>query len=338
MSRVVTAREFVPESERVGVLLMYHGTPSSLEELPAFYREVRRGRRPTAAQVEDLRRRYLAIGGTSPLKERTDAQVRGIADALDSRHAGRYVVVAGAKYSSPRIEDGVGDLVSAGVRRAVGVVLAPHYSTLSVGEYRRRASAAAEQARLGPGGCTLELDVVENWHLEPGLVALWADRVRQSISSLDSSSQRSTDRTVEVIFTAHSLPVAALEHDAGYAAQVQETAEAVAADAGLDRWRVAWQSAGREGGPWLGPDLLAVMTELAAGSATSAVVVCPVGFVSDHLEILYDLDLEAARRARDLGLGFARTESPNDDARFCDVVAQVVVSAEPAASHPGKRS
>ena len=296
-----------------GVLVMAYGTPATPDAVEAYYTHVRRGRPPTPELLDDLRARYDAIGGTSPLLELTQAQAAGLARALGEG----WVVELGMKHAPPFIEDGMARLSERGVRRVVGLVLAPHYSALSVGEYKARAAATEAVAEGG-----VELTMIDSWHLAPGYLDLLGARVRQARDLLlvtDSAA-------VEVVFTAHSLPERILETGDPYPDQLRETAEAVVARAGLGRWSIAWQSAGRTPEPWIGPDLLSHLAERAE-AGVEGVVVCPAGFVSDHLEILYDLDVEARRIAEGLGLAFARTESPNDDPAFCATLAQVVTAA-----------
>jgi len=305
----------------LGVLVMAHGTPHTLDDLAAFYTEIRRGSPPPPALLADLERRYRAIGGTSPLNERTAAQVEGIRRALDARDPGRCTVAAGAKFAAPRIEEAVAGLGRSGVGRIVGVVLAPHFSAASVGEYARRARAAA--AGLGPDeGGPRPVDMVEHWHLAPGLTELLAGRVQAALDSLPPTARPEA----AVVFSAHSIPARLVQGGDPYPLQVQESGAAVAAAIGLDRWSVAWQSAGRTAEAWLGPDVRDVIASLPTTGA-SAVVVCPVGFVSDHLEVLYDIDVEAHAAASAVGLPFARTASLNDDPAFCDVLARVVLDA-----------
>lgn len=279
-----------------GVLVMAYGTPATPDDVERYYTHVRRGRPPAPAQLAELQARYLAIGGTSPLLARTRAQTDGLQAALGAG----YRVELGMKHAPPFIEDGTAVLARAGAERVVGLVLAPHYSRLSVGEYATRAVGA---------------DVIESWHLEPGYVALLAGFVREALAGAPSGT--------EVVFTAHSLPTRILDEGDPYPAQLEETAAAVAQAAGLDRWSVGWQSAGRTPEPWIGPDILDVLRERAAAGA-AGVVVCPAGFVSDHLEVLYDLDVEARELARDLGLFFDRTRMPNDDPQFVETLARVV--------------
>jgi protoporphyrin/coproporphyrin ferrochelatase len=313
---------------RVGVLAMAHGTPRSIEEIPAFYTEIRRGHPPSPAQLADLERRYRAIGGTSPLNERTRAQVTGLADALDALRPGHFVVEGGAKFAAPRIEDAVRALDGADVDRIIGLVLAPHSSTVSVGEYARRAreavGAVAREAHRPLGLC-----VIDHWYGAPGLVPLLAARVRDAVAGLGDAGGGAT-----VIFTAHSVPVRTVEAGDSYPAQVHESAAAVAAEAGVRTWSVAWQSAGRTDDPWLGPDV-GLEIDAVAAAGGSGVVVCPIGFVSDHLEVLYDIDIEARAAAERVGLAFTRTASLNDDPRFCTVLAGVILAAEAVAADHG---
>jgi ferrochelatase len=279
----------------VGVLVMAYGTPADPDHIEAYYTHIRRGRPPSDEQLADLRRRYDAIGGVSPLLERTRAQADGLQRALGDR----YVVALGQKHAAPFIEDGRALLDDAGVDAVIGLVLAPHYSALSVGEYEERARPDV---------------MIRQWHLEPGLVELLAKRVRAAIDQIGDDA--------EVLFTAHSLPARILDTGDPYPDQLRETAEAVAAAAGITRWRLAWQSAGRTPEPWLGPDILDVIPSLDA----DAVVICPCGFVSDHLEVLYDVDVEAQRVATGAGKRLVRTASLNDDPSFIAVLADVVRS------------
>jgi len=309
----------------VGVLVMAHGTPRSLDDLPAFYTEIRRGSAPPPELLADLERRYRSIGGTSPLNERTAAQVEAIGHALGARAPGRFVVAAGAKFAPPRIEQAVGELGRAGVDRLIGLVLAPHYSAASVGDYARRAHAAAAALRPVEGG-PLDVEMIEYWYSAPGFVALMATRVQGALERLAPGTRAGAT----VVFTAHSIPARLVAAGDPYETQVHESATAIAEAAGLGRWSVAWQSAGRTADAWLGPDVRDVIAAL-PGSGASAVVVCPVGFVSDHLEVLYDLDIEARAVADEAGIIYARTASLNDDPEFCDILAGVVLDVvEPA--------
>jgi protoporphyrin/coproporphyrin ferrochelatase len=308
-----------------GVLVMAHGTPDTPEEIEAFYTRIRRGRPPTPELLAELTDRYAAIGGTSPLTARTRAQVDGLAAALEAAAPGRFVVRLGTKYVTPSVEEAVAGLARDGVDRVVAVVLTPHRSTLGSGEYVARATEAAAAAEP-PLGVT----VVESWHRAPGLAELLAARTRAVLDGLPPEARTAT----AVFFTAHSLPLRVVEAGDTYPDQVAESGADIAALLGLDAdpsvtWGTAWQSAGRTADPWIGPDLLVEMDRGAAAGAT-AVVVCPVGFVSDHLEVLYDLDIEAQARADALGIAFARTPSLNDDPAFLTLLADVVLDAADA--------
>ena len=311
-------------SARTGVLVMAHGTPSTLDQVEAFYTSIRRGRPPTGEQLADLRRRYTAIGGTSPLAARTRAQVAALAARLDAEVPGRYVVRFGAKHTAPSIEEAATDLATAGPERVVGLVLAPHRSSLGSEEYLARAGRALASAPGAP-----PLLPVRQWHDRPGFAELWAARVRAALAGMDVPA----GGQVEVVFTAHSLPQRTVAEGDPYTDQVAASAAAAAAAAGVAHWRVAWQSAGRTADPWIGPDLLTLLRQLAE-SGTAGVVVCPLGFVADHLEVLYDLDIEARSVAEGWGLRFARAASLNDDPGLIAVLADAVRQAETAPRTP----
>lgn len=302
-------------SERVGVLLLAYGTPASPHEIPAYYTHIRRGRPPTPELLAELTERYEAIGGASPLLGIARTLAERLELELGERLPGEdFQVVLGMKHATPFIEDGAAVLAAAEVERTVAIVLAPHYSRLSVEEYMERVHAAEASAELG------ELAFVREWHLEPGYLAMLARRVQLELEHL----HRLGAGAVRVLFTAHSLPSWIVEQGDPYPEQLQETATAIAQLAGVDDWAVAWQSAGRTADPWIGPDVCEVIRDLGAGADHDAVLVCPAGFVSDHLEILYDLDIQAREVAAQAGLRFARTALPNADPEFVSVLADIV--------------
>jgi len=307
-----------PASRRVGVLVMAYGTPSSPGQVEAFYTDVRRGRAPSAGQLADLVRRYEAIGGVSPLSRRTAEQVEGIQQQLELRFPGRYLCTLGNKHSEPRIENAIENLAGQGTRDLVGIVLAPHYSRGSIGEYVSRASERATDLGMSAA-------FVEHWHDHPVLVELLAERVVRALESLGTAGTDARENNgLLLLVTAHSLPVRVVADGDPYAGQLRRTGELVASASGLRRWDVSWQSAGRTPEPWLGPDILDRLRAL-PGEKVSAVVVCPAGFTSDHLEILYDLDIEASRVAAETGVAFARTASLNADPRMCAGLADLVI-------------
>lgn len=295
-----------------GVLLMAYGTPEREGDLEAYYTDIRRGRPPTPEQLADLRRRYDAIGGLSPLAERTRAQAAGLQRLLDERDGpGAWRVELGLKHASPSIEAGVEALASNGVDEFVSIVLAPHFSALSVGQYLERAADSAGHLRVRD---------ITAWWDRPDLIRLLAGRVCEAIDRLPGDRRDH----VEVLITAHSLPARALSVDhPTYQEQLRATGERVGAAAGLGSWRIAWQSAGRTPEPWIGPDILDVIRTLPA-EGFDAVVVCPAGFTSDHLEVLYDIDVEARAAAEEVGLVLERTTSLNDDPAFLRVLADLV--------------
>lgn len=306
---------------RQGLVVMAYGTPSSPEAVADYYTHIRRGRPPTDEQLADLQRRYAAIGGVSPLAERTRDQADAIAAGLDERGPGVWRVALGNKHAPPFVEDAVAELVAggaddAGVDHVVGLVLAPHWSRGSVGEYHQRAGAAVAAA---PRDVTYT--GIESWSDEPAWVDAQAGRVRDALADLPEATK--------VLFTAHSLPERILEGDP-YPEQLRSSAAAIAAAAKLDPWAdwaLAWQSAGRTPEPWRGPDILEVIRDLGSTGRADGVLVCPQGFVSDHLEVLYDLDVDGARVATEVGLAFARTASINADPAVMSALADRVVRA-----------
>lgn len=285
---------------RVGVVVMAYGTPASTAEVEEYYTHIRRGRPPSPEELADLIRRYDAIGGTSHMASHTSAQLAAIERSLEADEPGRYVVRLGQKHAAPFVEDAVADLASHGVGRIVGIVLAPHFSAASVGQYHDRARATAEAAGV-------PYRAVESWHLDDAFVGHQAASLRERLASMPATSK--------VVFTAHSLPERVLVGDP-YVDQLRASAEAIATRAGLPQWYgwgIAWQSAGRTAEKWAGPDLLDVIRQLADSGRSEGIVVVPHGFTSDHLEVRYDLDIAATQVATSLGLAFARTAVVNDD-------------------------
>jgi protoporphyrin/coproporphyrin ferrochelatase len=280
------------------VVLMAYGSPSEPKDVRAYLEDVRGGRPVSDEAVEELAERYRRIGGRSPLDDVTEAQRAALEQELGAP------VFVGMKHWRPRIAEAVEAALAAGAKRIVGLVLAPHYSGLSIGEYRERLEEAlADRA---------ELVLIESWHDEPAFIDVLAERVR------------GTDAWV--VFTAHSLPERILDDGDPYRDQLLETARLVAKRSGVEGWSFAFQSASSTGEPWLGPDVLEELERLRA-EGVSKVLGAPVGFVSDHLEILWDLDVEARERAAELGLEWARTESLNDEPAFVHALAELVRKA-----------
>jgi protoporphyrin/coproporphyrin ferrochelatase len=285
------------------VILMAYGSPATAEDVPAYLADIREGRPVSQEAIDELAERYRRIGGRSPLDEITEAQRAGL-----ERELGLPVFV-GMKHWRPRIIEAVEAALSGGADTLVGLVLAPHYSRLSIAGYRERLDDAL-QGRA-------KVIFVESWHDHGPFLDVLASRVR----GFDG----------HVVFTAHSLPEWILRDGDPYRDQLLETSRLVADRAGLWDWSFAFQSASATGEPWLGPDILEELDRLAA-NGVRRVLVCPVGFVSDHLEILWDLDIEARERAAELGLEFDRIESMNDDPAFLRALAEVVQKALPVPS------
>jgi len=293
------------------VLLMAYGTPRHPDEIEAYYTDIRRGRPPTPEALADLVARYDAIGGISPLAELTEAQRDALQTALDEQSPGAYRVELGLKHADPKIEQTASELVAAGVSRIVGLVLAPHYSSYSIGQYLDRTRSVADPAGV-------EVLGVDSWATEEAFVGFIADDLAQRRAAMPEGTH--------VWFTAHSLPQRIIDAGDPYPDELTSTADAVAARVGLspDEYSIAWQSAGRTPEPWLGPDVLDVIDD-AATRGVPGVIISSVGFVADHLEVLYDLDIEARARAEGHGLAFARTACVNADPAVMGALAQRVI-------------
>ncbi len=277
---------------------MAYGSPERLDDVPAYYADIRGGRPVRQDVLDDLVERYRVLGieEGSPL----NAIMEETRAALE-RELGDVPVFTGMKHWTPRIAEAADRALATGADTIVGLVLAPHYSRLSIGDYSLR----LEEALAGRA----ELTFIESWHDDPALIELLADRVR--------------DTDAHVVFTAHSLPARILDEGDPYKEQLLETSRLVADQAGLETWSFSFQSESPTGEPWLGPDIVDHLADLHARGVDD-VLVCPVGFVADHLEIRWDLDHEAAQRARGLGLTFDRTEMPNADPRFVKLLAGLV--------------
>jgi ferrochelatase len=298
---------------RKGVLLMAHGVARDIDDIPRYYAHIRHGQPLSAAVQQELVDRYRAIGGHSPLGEITASLAGRVQAALEQQVPGTFGVFYGFRHAAPFIADAVRDMAVAGVSEAVGIALAPHYSAFSTDLYIKAAEAGLEEA-----GRPFSLTYVRTWHLDPDLIALLAERVKAARDRLPPAVKA----RAPVIFTAHSLPERIRASGDPYPEELVETARAVSETLSLPRWGTAWQSAGRTAEPWLGPDILEKLDELAKAAA-GGVVVCPCGFTADHLEVLYDLDIQARERARELGLAFERTASLNDDPRFAAALANL---------------
>jgi len=285
-----------------GVLVMAYGTAAGPDDIERYYTDIRGGRAPSPELLEELRERYAAIGDRFPLTEITEAQATG----LESELGEGFRAYVGMKHSPPFIPETVEKMAAEGIERALGIVMAPHYSRMSIGGYVDRVRQADAQ---------IDVDVIESWHTHPAYLEVLAGRVRRALDGLESGDPL-------VVFTAHSLPARIVDEGDPYPDQLRETAEAIAARLGLRDYTTGWQSGGRTPEPWLGPPLEDLIADAAKDRA--AIVVVPCGFVADHLEILYDLDVEAREAAEGAGIAFARTESLNAEPDFVAALASVV--------------
>lgn len=311
----------------IGVLVMAYGTASGPDDIERYYTDIRGGRVPSPEHLQELKDRYAAIGNAFPLQETTAAQAEGIVARLNADADGHtYRAFLGMKHSRPFVAEGVEAMAAAGIARGIGIVMAPHWSAMSVETYVERAIQAIDDQ-----GFDLQMSFVRSFHDHPMFVDFLASRLREALDTL-SDEQR---RAVSVLFTAHSLPVRQLKDgtfrcktcdcdtSCRYRDGLQRTGDLVAAAVGVPDHRIAWQSVGRTADPWWGPGIDEVLP-LLAGEGRSACVVCCAGFVADHLETLYDLDIEVAEKTGAAGIAFARTRMPNADPEFLDVLAQVV--------------
>lgn len=299
--------------DQIGVLIMAYGGPNSLDEIPGYLADIRSGRPTPRRILDEISSNYKLIGGKSPLLEFTRRQVAAVQAHFDPSKFKFYI---GMRHWSPWIEDTIRDMVDDGITRAVSLVLAPHYSKLSIAKYQAKIAAGLEMYHD-----QIEFAHVESYHDAPGLIEALANRVVEGLNRWPADIRPK----VHVVFSAHSLPVRIVKMGDPYADQLQETAELVAQKAGLEeeQWSWSYQSAGRSPEPWLGPQLPEHLEAL-AGKGIRNVVSLPIGFVSDHVEILYDIDIQAQQVASDLGLRLERPPALNDDPLFITALADKI--------------
>ncbi len=305
---------------------MAYGTPHSLDDVAAYYTHIRGGRRPSEELIDRLKDRYRLVGGTTPLLEITRATGDELERRLNADKPGSYRVFLGMKHWHPFIEEAVGEMAKQGIERAVGLVLAPHYSRMSIAGYFRYFDEAQEKL-----GTKIGLERIESWHLHSPYLEAVARRIRHCLVEFPPGEE------VTVIFTAHSLPEKILDQNDPYKEQLRETSEAIASALGavsleqenaVDspvRWAFSYQSAGQTADPWLGPDLVDTVHSLAERGVKN-IIVASIGFVSDHLEILYDIDHEAQEAARGRGITLKRTEMLNASPDFVEGLAELIRS------------
>jgi ferrochelatase len=294
------------------VLLLAYGGPDSLDDVAPYLQDVRGGRPTPPAVVEEVRARYAAIGGKSPLLERTREQAAALAQALKDG----WRADVGMRHWHPFIKDALGALASRGIKRVVALPMAPHYSDMSVGAYRRACEAAPAVQRGD-----VQLAFVEGWSTHPGFLRAVESNVAAALKRLGAAPD-----DVQVFFTAHSLPEKILAAGDPYPEHLATSAAAIAERMCLPHWRVAYQSAGRTSEKWLGPEAGELMTE-AAASGVKNVLIVPLGFVCDHVEVLYDVDVVYREQAQRLGIGFERSASLNASPLLIDALADLVKGA-----------
>ena len=313
-----------PGEQPIGVLLMAYGGPESVTDIPGYLADIRDGRPTTPAVLTEITRNYTAIGGRSPIAALTRLQADGVEQALNLPGSdARFRIYVGMRHWSPWIEETIGRMSVDGIERAVSMALAPHFSGMTIAKYQAKIADGLAMYRT-----TIEFAHVDSYHTAPGLIDALSDRVHCGIARWPQAERNS----VHVIFSAHSLPERIIRAGDPYDTQVHETAQLIADRAGLspDRWSWSYQSAGRSPEPWLGPTYPEHLAELAARGVRNIVSV-PVGFVCDHVEILYDIDIDARRIAESLGMRLERPPSLNNDPRFVQQLSSIV-SARAAAA------
>ncbi|MEL3973372.1 ferrochelatase [Rossellomorea oryzaecorticis] len=302
--------------KKMGLLVMAYGTPYKEEDIERYYTHIRHGRTPSEEMLEDLRGRYEAIGGISPLAKITMDQAKGLEEYLNAMQDKiEFKMYLGLKHIEPFVEDAVEQMHKDGIEEAVSIVLAPHFSTFSVKSYNGRAKETAE--KLGGPSITS----VESWYDEPKFISYWVEKVKGTFKSMSEDERHNA----VLIVSAHSLPERILQSGDPYPQQLEETAKMIAEGAGVENYAVGWQSEGNTPDPWLGPDVQDLTRELHKEKGYKTFVYTPVGFVADHLEVLYDNDYECKVVTDEIGASYYRPEMPNAKPEFVDAMADVVL-------------
>lgn len=297
----------------IAVLLMAYGSPRSTQEIRPYFTDIRGGRPPSEQALQALIDRYERIGG-SPLNSITNQQAEGLAGELEARSPGGFEVFTGMKHWHPFVAEAVAAIGKKAIPRVIGLVLAPHYSAKSIGEYEKRILEARDAA-----GVSFDLAMIPSWYAEPAFVDLVAANLADALRGWDAGSEDTM-----VFFTAHSIPARIVEAGDPYADQLGDSARRCAGAAGIANYTTAWQSASDTGEPWLGPDILDRLKEFGDAGGRRAVV-APIGFVADHLEVLFDVDIECRELAEQTGIELRRIASPNADPRFIRSLADAVM-------------
>ncbi|WP_019393900.1 ferrochelatase [Priestia filamentosa] len=304
-------------AKKMGLLVMAYGTPYKEEDIERYYTHIRRGRKPTPEMLQDLTDRYKAIGGISPLARITEEQAKKLEEHLNSiQKEVEFISYLGLKHIEPFVEDAVAKMHEDGIEEAISLVLAPHYSSYSVKSYNGRAVEEAEKLR------GLKIHPVESWYDEPKFINYWAKRIKDIFSNM---SEEEREKAV-LIVSAHSLPEKIIAAGDPYPDQLRRTADLIATEAGIKNYEIGWQSEGNTPDPWLGPDVQDLTRALHEEKGYTSFVYAPVGFIADHLEVLYDNDYECKVVTDEIGAKYYRPAMPNAQDEFIDGLATVVLN------------
>ncbi|EJR56964.1 ferrochelatase 2 [Bacillus cereus VD107] len=299
--------------KKIGLLVMAYGTPESLDDIEGYYTHIRHGRKPSEEALQDLIERYKAIGGISPLAKITKEQAHKLTDSLNKMYTEyEFICYLGLKHIAPFIEDAVEEMKRDGIEQAISIVLAPHYSTFSIKAYNDRAIRLSEEI----GGPVIE--PIEQWYDEPKFISYWADQIKEAFTKIIDKEK------AVVIFSAHSLPEKIIAAGDPYVEQLQHTADLIAAEADIKHYTIGWQSAGNTLDPWIGPDVQDLTRDLYEEHGYESFVYCPVGFVAEHLEVLYDNDYECKVVTDELNVAYFRPNMPNAQPAFIDCLTEIV--------------
>lgn len=302
------------DKQKVGLLVMAYGTPYKEEDIERYYTHIRRGKRPSQEEIDDLTERYQAIGGISPLAKITEAQTKALEEKLNELQDNYdFKMYIGLRHIEPFIEDAVQEMANDGIKDAVSIVLAPHYSSFSIKGYNGRAQEEAEKQNI-------KLTSVESWYNAPGFIDYWKKAIQDVYNTMPEEEQNDS----VIIYSAHSLPEKMLVNDP-YESQLKETAKLITEKTGLTEYEIGWQSEGNTPDPWIGPDVQDLTRDLHKQKQYKAYVYAPVGFVSDHLEVLYDNDYECKVVCDEIDAKYYRPEMPNTDETFIEALAKVVL-------------
>lgn len=303
------------KKEKVALLVMAYGTPYKEEDIERYYTHIRHGRKPSEEALQDLTERYQAIGGISPLAKITEDQAKGLEEKLNAMQDNyEFEMYIGLKHIEPFIEDAVEQIAKDGHKKIASIVLAPHYSTFSVKSYNGRAKEEADKYGL-------EIYSVVDWYDKPGFIKYWVDEIEKTYQTMSKDEQENS----VLIVSAHSLPEKILAGGDPYPDQLATTAKLIAEKVSVPNYAIGWQSEGNTPEPWLGPDVQDLTRDLFEEKEYKAFIYAPVGFVSDHLEVLYDNDYECKVVCDEIGASYYRPEMPNTNPLFIQTLAEVIL-------------